>query len=56
MKTHNGIVLEQVADFAELVRGLTVGAPVDSRGIVVGEVTAIYARFDPKTGNLVRWK
>jgi paraquat-inducible protein B len=31
------------------VRGLTVGAPVDFRGIVVGEVAAIYTRFDPVT-------
>jgi paraquat-inducible protein B len=31
------------------VRGLTVGAPVDFRGIVLGEVAAIYTRFDPVT-------
>jgi paraquat-inducible protein B len=29
------------------VRGLAVGAPVDFRGIVIGEVTAIYTRYDP---------
>jgi paraquat-inducible protein B len=26
-----------------------VGAPIDFRGIVIGEVTAINTRFDPKT-------
>ncbi|RQH04366.1 intermembrane transport protein PqiB [Paraburkholderia dinghuensis] len=49
MKAHYHIVVKYVADFTESVRGLTVGAPVDFRGIVVGEVTAIYTRFDPRT-------
>ncbi|WP_321934607.1 intermembrane transport protein PqiB [Paraburkholderia sp. J8-2] len=49
MKAHYHIVVKYVADFTESVRGLIVGAPVDFRGIVVGEVTAIYTRFDPKT-------
>ena len=49
MKAHYHIVVKYVANFSESVRGLTVGAPVDFRGIVVGEVTAIYTRFDPKT-------
>ncbi|CAB3797181.1 Intermembrane transport protein PqiB [Paraburkholderia caffeinitolerans] len=49
MKAHYHVVVKYVADFTESVRGLTVGAPVDFRGIVVGEVTAIYTRFDPKT-------
>jgi paraquat-inducible protein B len=35
--------------FQEPVRGLSVGAPVEFRGIEVGEVTAIYADFDPVT-------
>ncbi|MEM5310490.1 MlaD family protein [Paraburkholderia sp. JHI869] len=49
MKAHYHIVEKYVADFSESVKGLTVGAPVDFRGIVVGEVTAIYTRFDAKT-------
>jgi paraquat-inducible protein B len=49
MKAHYRIIVKYVANFTESVRGLTVGAPVDFRGIVVGEVTAIYTRFDPRT-------
>ncbi|RZF30522.1 MCE family protein [Paraburkholderia sp. UYCP14C] len=49
MKAHYQVVDKFVANFAESVRGLTVGAPVDFRGIVVGEVTAIYTNYDPKT-------
>lgn len=36
--------------FTETVRGLSVGAPVDFRGIQVGEVTAIHPDFN--TGNM----
>lgn len=35
-----------LATFRESVRGLAVGAPVDFRGLVVGEVTAIHLDFD----------
>jgi paraquat-inducible protein B len=49
MKRHDRIVDTYVFNFKESVRGLTVGAPVDFRGIVVGEVAAIYTRFDPVT-------
>ena len=34
-------------EFRESVRGLTVGAPVDFRGVVVGEVMSIDVKFDP---------
>ena len=47
MKRHDKIVDTYVFNFKESVRGLTVGAPVDFRGIVVGEVAAIYTRYDP---------
>jgi paraquat-inducible protein B len=47
MKRHDTIIDTYVLNFTESVRGLTVGAPVDFRGIVVGEVAAIYTRFDP---------
>src|SRR5579864_1635571 len=49
MKRHDNIVDTYVLNFTESVRGLTIGAPVDFRGITVGEVTAIYTRFDPVT-------
>ncbi|QCP49586.1 MCE family protein [Trinickia violacea] len=49
MKPHDTIVDKYVLNFKESVRGLTVGAPVDFRGIVIGEVTAIHAHFDRAT-------
>ncbi|TAL96713.1 MAG: MCE family protein [Paraburkholderia sp.] len=49
MKRHDRIVDTYVFNFNGSVRGLTVGAPVDFRGIVVGEVSAIYTRFDKAT-------
>jgi paraquat-inducible protein B len=47
MKRHDNIVDTYVLNFKESVRGLMVGAPVDFRGIVIGEVAAIYTRYDP---------
>jgi len=35
--------------FNQSVRGLTVGAPVDFRGILIGEVTEVHAEVDLKT-------
>jgi paraquat-inducible protein B len=49
MKRHDRIVDTYVFNFKESVRGLSVGAEVDFRGIVLGEVTAIYTRYDPQT-------
>ncbi|QGZ58343.1 PqiB family protein [Paraburkholderia acidiphila] len=47
LKEHDSIVDTYVVTFYDSVRGLTVGAPVDFRGVVIGEVTRIYTRFDP---------
>ena len=46
-------VLPVVMVFRESVRGLAVGAPVDFRGIVVGEVVAINLDIDPVTRQIV---
>ncbi|PYE16686.1 intermembrane transport protein PqiB [Paraburkholderia silvatlantica] len=47
MKEHDRIIDTYVVTFYDSVRGLTVGAPIDFRGVVIGEVTRIYTRFDP---------
>jgi len=47
LKERDRIVDTYVVTFFDSVRGLTVGAPVDFRGVVVGEVKRIYTRFDP---------
>jgi len=49
MKTPDAIVMKTVMVFRESVRGLAPGAPIDFRGIVVGEVTAIKVELDPAT-------
>jgi paraquat-inducible protein B len=49
MKRHDHIVEKYAVNFTESIRGLAVGAPVDFRGVVVGEVTGIYTGFDPAT-------
>ncbi|KAE8757799.1 MCE family protein [Paraburkholderia madseniana] len=49
MKRHDSITDKYVLNFKESVRGLTVGAPIDFRGIVIGEVSAINTHFDPAT-------
>jgi paraquat-inducible protein B len=41
------IGFKYVLNFTETVRGLTVGAPVDFRGVQVGEVTDIQLWYDP---------
>lgn len=41
-----------VLNFKESLRGLSVGAPVDFRGVVIGEVTNIGVDLDPATGKI----
>jgi paraquat-inducible protein B len=52
MKRHDRIVTRFVAEFDDSVRGLTVGAPLDFRGITIGEVSGIYTRFDRESRKL----
>ncbi|WP_233873309.1 PqiB family protein [Paraburkholderia adhaesiva] len=47
MKVNYHIVDTYIVNFYDSVRGLSVGAPVDFRGVQVGEVTRIFTRFDP---------
>jgi paraquat-inducible protein B len=47
MKPQEHIIDHYVFNFSESVRGLIVGAEIDFRGIVVGEVTAINTHYDP---------
>ena len=46
MKHRDTISAVYVLVFKESVRGLTAGAPVDFRGVVIGEVTAIKVEYD----------
>lgn len=46
MRKPDGIPLDAVMNFRRTVRGLSIGAPVDFRGIVVGEVTHIGVDYD----------
>ncbi|KWK52699.1 mammalian cell entry protein [Burkholderia stagnalis] len=51
MRDPDGPPLQVVMDFNQSLRGLAVGAPVDFRGIVLGEVTSIGIDYDPKAKN-----
>jgi len=53
MKRQERIVEKYLMVFDQSVRGLQAGAPIDFRGIVVGEVKSINLQYDPKT---VRFK
>ncbi|RQS67908.1 MCE family protein [Burkholderia sp. Bp8963] len=49
MRDPDGQPLPVVMNFNQSLRGLSVGATVDFRGIVLGEVTKIGIEFEPKT-------
>jgi paraquat-inducible protein B len=51
MKQPDRTVEHYVFMFKESVRGLAVGAPVEFRGVTVGEVVRIGVEFDPKAFN-----
>lgn len=52
MKRLDSIVENYRLVFRESVRGLAVGAPVDLRGVAMGEVTSITAELDAKSRNV----
>lgn len=49
LRPPNGPEVDIRMHFNETLRGLTVGSPVDFRGIVLGKVKAIELDYDPKT-------
>jgi paraquat-inducible protein B len=46
MRTHEAVIENYLLTFAQTVRGLNIGAPVDFRGIAVGQVRRIDLVFD----------
>lgn len=53
MKNPDTLVENYAMLFTGSVRGLTVGAPLDFRGVTIGEVTAINIDFDPIKKNIL---
>ncbi|SAK51940.1 paraquat-inducible protein [Caballeronia arationis] len=53
MRDPDGTPLRVVMNFNQSLRGLSVGAPVDFRGIVLGQVTNIGIEYDPKARNFM---
>jgi paraquat-inducible protein B len=49
MKHRDTISQEYLLVFKESLRGLSVGAPVDFRGLTIGEVTGIHVEIDRRT-------
>jgi len=50
MKLPDAIAVPAVMYFKDSLRGLSIGAPVEFRGIVVGEVQSMHVEFDEKEG------
>ncbi|GAB7540267.1 PqiB family protein [Burkholderia sp. 3C] len=53
MRDPDGQPVAVVMNFNQSLRGLSVGAPVDFRGIVLGNVTNIAIDYDPKAKNFM---
>ena len=53
LRVPDRVVHKYLMTFNESVRGLTVGAPVDYRGLAVGEVTKIDLRFSRDAGQFL---
>ncbi|ASV99284.1 intermembrane transport protein PqiB [Paraburkholderia aromaticivorans] len=51
MRAPDGIPVRAVMNFNQSLRGLSVGAVVDFRGIALGQVTGIGVEYDPQTQN-----
>jgi len=51
MREPDGEALRVVMNFNQSLRGLSIGAPVDFRGIVLGQVTSIGIDYDPQARN-----
>lgn len=54
MKQPDSVTESYVVNFKQSIRGLSVGAPVEFRGVNVGEVVNIGLAFDPKTFEIVQ--
>ncbi|KND58190.1 Paraquat-inducible protein B [Candidatus Burkholderia verschuerenii] len=53
MRDPDGAAVRVVMNFNQSLRGLSVGAPVDFRGIVLGQVTGIGVRYDRNSHTLM---
>jgi paraquat-inducible protein B len=53
LRAPDGIPQPVVLNFAQSVRGLSVGAPVDLRGLPVGYVRSVGVTYDRKSGDFV---